>query len=57
MRSYGGIGTSLCPGASPKAHSLMEFGRRKRNVVVVQEIEPKVRFLKLQGLYTFERSL
>ena len=30
----------------------MEIGLRERNVVVVQEIEPKVRFLKLQGLYT-----
>ena len=31
----------------------MGIGLKKRNVVVVQEIEPKVRFLKLQGLYTF----
>ena len=30
----------------------MEIGLEERNVVVVQEIEPKVRFLKLQGLYT-----
>ena len=30
----------------------MGIGRRNRDVVVIQEIEPKVRFLKLQGLYT-----
>ena len=44
---------SLCPGVTPKAHSLAGIGLRDREVVVIQEIEPKVRFLVLQGLYTF----
>ena len=57
VRSYSWTKTSLCPGASPEAHSWVEISLREWNVVVVQEIEPKVRFLKLQGLYTFKRSL
>ena len=31
----------------------MEFGLKKRMVVVIQEIEPKVHFLILWSLYTF----
>ena len=48
---------SLSPGVTPKALSLRGVGRSDRKVVGLQEIEPKVRFLKLQGLYTLERSL
>ena len=45
--------TSLCPGVTPKAHSRVEVGQRMQVVVVIQEIEPKVRFLILRGLYTY----
>ena len=38
--------------SSSKGTQSSGIGLRKRNVVVVQEIEPKVHFLKLQGLYT-----
>ena len=44
--------TSLSPGATPKALSRKGIGRSGRDVVVLQEIEPKVRFLILRGLYT-----
>ena len=45
--------SSLCPGVAPKAHSLVEPVGAKKSVVVVQEIEPKVCFSFLWGLYTF----
>ena len=45
--------TSLSPGVTPKALSLRGIGLSGRDVVVLQEIEPKVRFLILQGLYTY----
>ena len=35
---------SLSPGVTPKALSWEEIGRSERDVVVLQEIEPKVRF-------------
>ena len=44
---------SLSPGATPKALSWEGIGLSGRYVVVLQEIEPKVRFLILQGVYTF----
>ena len=43
---------SLSPGVTPKALSREGIGRSGRYVVVLQEIEPKVRFLILRGLYT-----
>ena len=48
---------SLSPGVTSKGTQLRGIGLSERDVVVIQEIEPKVRFLKLQGLYTLERSL
>ena len=44
--------TSLSLGVTPKVLSLGGIGLSEQKVVVIQEIEPKVRFLKLQGLYT-----
>ena len=44
---------SLSPGVTPKALSWKGSGLSELDVVVLQEIEPKVRFLKLQGLYTY----
>ena len=40
-----------------KGTQLRGFGRSERSVVGLQEIEPKVRFLILQGLYTYMRQL
>ena len=44
--------TSLSPGAISKGTQLRGIGQSERDVVGLQEIEPKVRFLELQGLYT-----
>ena len=44
--------TSLSPGVYSKGTQLKGIGRSERDVVVLQEIEPKVRFLIPQGLYT-----
>ena len=41
--------TSLSPGATPKALSLRGIGRSEREVVGLQEIEPKVRFPDTTG--------
>ena len=49
--------TSLSPGVTPKALSWEGIGLSGRDVVVIQEIEPKVRFLILQSLYTYMRQL
>ena len=43
---------SLSPGVTPRALSQKGISRSGRDVVVLQEIEPKVRFLILWGLYT-----
>ena len=43
---------SLSLGATPKALSWEGIGQSEQDVVVLQEIKPKVRFLILQGLYT-----
>ena len=52
MRSYSFV-MSLSPGVTPKVLSQEGIGRSERDVVVLQEIEPKVRFLILRGLYTY----
>ena len=44
--------TSLSPGVYSKGTQLNGISWSERDVVVLQEIEPKVRFLELQGLYT-----
>ena len=41
--------------SNSKGTQLRGIGRSERDVVVLQEIEPKVRFLILQGLYTYRR--
>ena len=38
--------------SNSKGTQLREIGRSEQDVVVLQEIEPKVRFLILRGLYT-----
>ena len=48
---------SLSPRVTPKALSRKGIGRSERDVVVIQEIKPKVRFLILQGLYTYTGQL
>ena len=40
-----------------KGTQLRGIGRSEQVVVGLQEIEPKVRFLILQGLYTYVRQL
>ena len=44
---------SLSPGVHSKGTQLRGIGWSERDVVVLQEIEPKVRFLILWGLYTY----
>ena len=41
--------------SNSKGTQLRGIGRSERDVVGLQEIEPKVRFPVLQGLYTYER--
>ena len=48
--------TSLSPGVYSKGTQLRGIGRSEQDVVVLQEIEPKVRFLILWGLYTYKGS-
>ena len=48
--------TSLSPGVYSKGTQLRGIGWSGRDVVVLQEIEPKVRFLILRGLYTYKRT-
>ena len=43
------------PWSNSKGTQLRGIGLSGRDVVVLQEIEPKVRFLILQGLYTYKR--